>query len=71
MSTATWWVLDGRNSGFVLEQRATGDIVLANTETSEEHILHGYVWKHSPHFGVQIQGEGPPPYGKWVENLDD
>jgi hypothetical protein len=71
MSTAKWWVLDGRDSGYVLEERPSGDVVVMNTETSEEHVLHGYVWKHSPSFGLQIQGEGPPPYGPWVENPED
>lgn len=71
MSAAKWWVLDSRNNGFTLEERDSGDIVLADTESGDEHVLHGYVWKHSPHFGIQIQSEGPPPYGRWAENLDD
>jgi len=71
MSTSKWWVLDERDSGFALEHRPTGDVVLTNSGTSEEHILHGYVWKHSPHFGLQIRSEGPPPYGPWVPNPED
>lgn len=71
MSRTKWWVLEGPDSGFSLEERATGDLVLVDTQTSEEHTLHGYVWKHAPHFGVQIMGEGPPPYGKWVENPEE
>ncbi|MFZ2526917.1 MAG: maltose regulon activator MalT [Rhodococcus sp. (in: high G+C Gram-positive bacteria)] len=71
MSTAKWWVLDSRDNGFVLEERTSGDIVVVNTTTSEEHVLHGYVWKHSHVFGVQLQSEGPPPYGHWVENPED
>ncbi len=65
MSTAKWWVIDGRKDGFAVEERSTGDIVVTNKSSSEEHVLHGYVWKHSPAFGIQIQSEGPPPYGHW------
>ncbi|NLV78500.1 MAG: maltose regulon activator MalT [Rhodococcus sp.] len=71
MSTAKWWVLDARGNGFAVEQRPSGDVVVSNSTTSEEHVLHGYVWKHSPSFGIQIQSEGPPPYGHWVENPED
>ncbi|MBF0663818.1 MULTISPECIES: maltose regulon activator MalT [unclassified Rhodococcus (in: high G+C Gram-positive bacteria)] len=71
MSTTKWWVVDGRDDGFALEQRATGDIVIMNNATSEEHVLPGYVWKHSPSFGLQIQSDGPPPYGSWIENPEE
>ena len=66
VSTQQWWVI-APEGGFEFEQRADGNLVVVDRKTSEEHVLHGYEWKHRKDAdGVQVHGEGPPPFGKWI-----
>ncbi|MFD4291886.1 maltose regulon activator MalT [Rhodococcus sp. NPDC058505] len=68
MSKETWWAI-APESPFTFEQRPNGDLVVANRDGAEEHVLHGYEWMHitpdDPQ-RIKVHGEGPPPFGRWV-----
>lgn len=66
MSKENWWVI-APDSGFEFEQRPNGDLVVVDRAGKAEHVLHGYEWMHRKEHGdIQVRGEGPPPFGRWV-----